>query len=118
MTCKSYKLALEGGVYGPGDIAEITIIDDGNVAGPRAPNWQAEYLLALCVTPTTYHGERLKYLVLSPRYKGVDLSDIRREGGVVAVGRILSDQWDSTSKQFEASQVEYWAVGKLSLLEE
>lgn len=118
MASRRYKLTLGDGVYGPGDVAEIIILDDGNVAGPQAQNWQAEYLLALCIAPTTYHGQCLKYLVLSPRYKGVDLSDIRREGGVVAVGRVVSDQWDSASKQFDAAQVEYWAVGKLSLLEE
>lgn len=113
MTGRRYKLVLEDGVYGPGDISEIMILDEGNVAGPKAPNWQVEYLLALCLAPTTYHGQRLRYLVLSPRYKGADLPGIRREGGIVAVGRILSDQWDSASKEFDAGQVEYWAVGKL-----
>lgn len=118
MTSKRYKLTLGDGAYGPGDIGEITVLDEGTIAGPKLPNWQAEYILARCIAPNSYRGQELKYVVLSPRYAGVALTDIRRGGTAVAVARVLPGVWDLKPQQFEPNQVEYWAVGSLSLIDE
>jgi hypothetical protein len=117
MAPQQYKLSLEDGAYGPGDIREITVLDEGTVPGPKSPNWQPEYLLVKCLAPTSYRGQELKYLVLSPRYKGATLTDIRREGGVVAVGRILPGIFTTKPQTFAANEVEYWAVGKIAPLD-
>jgi hypothetical protein len=118
MTSKRYKLTLGDGAHGPGDIDEITVLDEGGIAGPKLPNWQAEYMLARCIAPNSYRGQELKYVVLSPRYASVALADIRRGGAAVAVGRVLPGFWDLKPQQFEPNQVEYWAVGLLSVIDE
>lgn len=51
----SGQLSLGDGAYGPGDIEEVIVLDDGDIAGPKLPNWQSEYMLARCVSPTIYH---------------------------------------------------------------
>ena len=56
--------------------------------------------------------------MLSPRYASVALADIRRGGAAVAVGRVLPGFWDLKPQQFEPNQVEYWAVGLLSVIDE
>lgn len=113
MTSQQYKLSLGDGVHGPGDVLEITVLDEGMVPGPKSPNWQPEYLLVKCLEPTNYRGQELTYLVLSPRYKDTTLIDIRREGGVVAVGRILPGIFATKPQVFAANEVEYWAIGKI-----
>jgi hypothetical protein len=113
MASRQYKLSLGDGEYGPGDVGEITVVDEGTVPGPNSPNWQPEYLLVKCLAPTSYRGKELKYLVLSPRYKGATLTDIRREGGVVAVGRVLPGIFTTRPQAFAANEVEYWAVGNI-----
>jgi hypothetical protein len=112
-----FKLNLGDTPYGPGDIHEITVVDEGDIAGPNLPNWQAEYMLARCVTPNSYRGEELKYLVLSPRYTNVGLAEIRLGGATVAVGRVLPGVGDMKPQEFEPNQVEYWAIGVLSRIE-
>ena len=54
------------------------------------------------------------YLVLAPRYKGDTLAKLRGEGSVVAVGRILPGVGITNARDFEAHEVEHWAVGTLS----
>jgi hypothetical protein len=114
MGSSQYKVSFGDGAYGPGDIEGITVLDEGTIAGPQLPNWQAEYILARCVSPNSYRGQELKYVVLSPRYANVNLTDIRRGGAVVAVGRILGEK---KPEQLEPNQVQYWAVGVMSLIE-
>jgi hypothetical protein len=118
MTPQRYKLGLGDGAYGPRDIGVITVLDEGNIAGPTLPNWKAEYMLARCLTPTSYYGQEVTYLVLSPRVASVALTDLRRGQAVVAVGRVLPGFWDVRPQQFEENEVEYWAVGVLRLDEE
>jgi hypothetical protein len=79
MTTQRYKLGLGEGAYGPGDISVITVVDEGDIAGPMLANWRVEYMLARCLTPTSYYGEEVRYLVLYPRYAGVG-APRRREG--------------------------------------
>jgi hypothetical protein len=116
MASRQYKLSLGDEAYGPGDIREITVQDEGTVPGPQSPNWQPEYMLVKCLNPTSYRGQELTYLVLSPRHKGTTLIDIRQEGGAVAVGRILPGIFTTKPQAFAAHEVEYWAVGKIDSL--
>jgi hypothetical protein len=125
MTSQRYKLGLGNGAYGPGDIGVIIVVDEGNVAGPTLADWQAEYMLAKCLTPTSYYGYEVRYLALCPRYETDSLNSIRSTGGVVAVGRILRDfvadkpeQVADKPEQFEANDVEYWAMGVLTALDD
>jgi hypothetical protein len=117
MRLQRYRLALEGGARGGGDIDEIIVLDEGSIRGPLLPNWQNEYLLVRCIAPTSYHGQELRYLVLSPRHEGPTLADLQRDGGIVAIGRILPGAWKNAPPQFEADQIQYLAVATLALLE-
>jgi hypothetical protein len=65
-----------------------------------------------------YRGEELKYITLSPRYAGGSLDRIRKSGGVVGVGRILPGRDPHASRSFNATDVEYWAIGVLSNVKE
>lgn len=111
-----YKLALGEGAYGPG--GEITVTDEGNIAGPNLPNWQPEYLLGRCITPLSSDPIELDLLVLSPRHVGITLDDIRNRGGAVGVARVLPGAWINRPERFDANQVQYWAIGILSLIDD
>jgi hypothetical protein len=81
-----YRLGIGDGAHGPSDIGEIIVSDGGVVRGPDLPNWQRDYLLGVCEARTSYRGEPVHYVTLSPRHVGDSLADIRQSGGVVAVG--------------------------------
>jgi hypothetical protein len=117
MNRQSYRLRLSDGAYGPGDIAEILLSDGGEVRGPNLPNWRSDYLLGICEAPTSYRGEELRFVTLSPRYVGKSLADIRQSGGVVAVGRVLPGRDPMKARIVDAGDIEYWAIGVLSLRE-
>lgn len=111
-----YRLGLADGCYEPGDIGEMTVLGLGLIKGPDLPNWQREGFLVQCLDPTIYRGQALRYLVLSPRYATDSLSRIRAQGGVVGVARMLPGTYAETPRSFEPHQVEYWAIGVLSIL--
>jgi hypothetical protein len=113
MTTQQYKLGLADGAYGPGDIAEVTVADEGIIAGPNLPNWQSDYLLVRCLNPTTYHGEELRYLALGPRELGVSLRSIRTAGGVVSVFRFFEAHSRDKPQTLHPHEGVYWAVGVL-----
>jgi hypothetical protein len=113
---QKYKLVLGDGCYGPGDIGAVTVLGQGVIKGPDLPNWQREGFLVRCLDPTTYRGEELRYLIVSPRYTTDSLSHIQTHGGVVGVARMLPGTYAENPKTFEPRQVEYWAVGALSIL--
>src|SRR5271167_2061233 len=75
MTTQRYKLGLGEAAYGPGDIGLITVVDEGNIAGPKSPGWHAEYMLTRCLTPTSYYGEEVRYLIVSPASSSVTLAN-------------------------------------------
>jgi hypothetical protein len=116
MEARRYKLGLGDGCYGPGDIGEITVVDEGLIKGPNLPNWQPAGLLVTCLDPTKYREDELRYLILSPRYATDSLASIRISGGVVGVARFLPGSYTERPKSFRPEQVEYWAIGVLSPL--
>jgi hypothetical protein len=116
MDRQRYRLGLGDGAHGPDDIAEIILTDGGAVRGPNLPNWQGDYFLGICEAPTCYRGEALQYVTLTPRNVGDSLAHIRQSGGVVGVGRVLPGRDPRTSRAFEVTDIEYWAIGVLSLL--
>jgi hypothetical protein len=109
-------LVFGDGCYGPGDIGEITVVEEGLIKGPNLPNWPPEGLLVTCLDPTTYRDDELRYLVLSPRYATNSLASILISGGVVGVARFLTGSYTERPKSFRPEQVEYWAIGVLSPL--
>ena len=116
MEPRRYKLGLGNGCHGPGDIGEITVLEQGLIKGPDHPNWRPEGLLVSCLDPTMYRGYELRYLVLSPRYATDSVSTIRTSGGVVGVARMLPGTFTQNPTRFEPHQVEYWAVGVLAVV--
>jgi hypothetical protein len=116
MDGQRFRLALGDGAYGLGDIREITLSDGGIVRGPTLPNWQGDYLLGICETPMSYRGGALSFVTLAPRYAAESLDHIRQSGGVVGIGRVLPGRDPRMSGTFSVPDVEYWAVGVLSLL--
>ena len=116
MDRQRYRLSLGDGAHGPGDIAEITLSDGGEVRSPDLPNRQSEYMLGVCEAPTFYRGEELRFVTVAPRYFGESLAQIRQSGGVVGVGRVLPGRDPGTSRVLGADDIEYWAVGVLEHL--
>jgi hypothetical protein len=112
-----YLLGLGDGVYGPGDVAPLTITLGRMIKGPQLPNWQPGSILASLETPIEWHGELVRYVTLSPRYTTDTVSSLRRRGGVVAVGRVLPGNDPHLWTELIPSAVHYWAVGTLRVLE-
>jgi len=114
---RRYRLGMADGAHGPGDVGPLVVTDGGSIAGPDLTNWQVESMLAICEEPLTWRGDFVAFLVLSPRYLGVNLESVRREGGIVGVGRILPGYDPREWPVLQPRAMDYWGVGVISLLE-
>src|SRR5436190_22366752 len=104
------RLALGGGAYGPGDVEPFRVEVIGVIRGPDLPNWDDESLLAVCEAPFDWHGETVKYVVVSPRYSLDSISSIAVQGGTVALGRVRPGHDPTKWARLDPSAVHYWAV--------
>lgn len=117
MNPQRYRVGMADGVYGPGDVAPLSTTDGGSIRGPDLPNWQTEFMLLICEEPVIWRGDLISFLEVSPRYVGATLESIRREGGIVGVGRVLPGHDPREWRQLKPHALSYWGVGVLSLLE-
>jgi hypothetical protein len=117
MKSQRYRLGLGDGVYGPGDVEPLTVTSIRVLKGPNLPNWQPEVLLAALEKPIQWRGQPVSYVTLSPRHVGGTVFGMQREGGVVAVGRVLPGHNPLLWEKLLPLGLDYWAVGTLALLE-
>jgi len=109
------RLALGEGAYGPGDVEPFRVDVLGVIRGPDSPNWDHESLLAVCEDPFDWHGEAVKYVVISSRYSLDSLSSIAAQGGIVAVGRVRPGHDPTKWVNVDPSAVHYWAVATATI---
>jgi hypothetical protein len=50
-------------------------------------------------------------VLVSPRYTGTSLENLRTQGGVVAITRVLPNVSADIGKEFKTQEVDYFAVG-------
>ena len=115
MSLTRIRLALGDGAYGPGDVEPFRVEVIGVIRGPDLPNWDHESLLAVCEEPFDWHGEAVKYVVISPRYSMDSLSSIATQGGIVALGRVRPGHDATEWAQVDPSAVHYWAVATATI---
>lgn len=101
------------GFRGPKEIESITVVPVVVVHGPESPNWQPADILFELVEPIMYEGQVIKRVTVSPRYEGDSLRDILEKETTVAVGRILAESEVNSDRIYEASAIEYWAIGTI-----
>ncbi len=96
----------DDGAYGPGfgpvRAFEIDVVEDAD--GKR---WQ----LVQLESALDYEGQRIEYLVLTPRYVGDRFSKLRNKGCTVGIGRVLPGRINMVRNGAIADNVDYWAVG-------
>src|ERR1700735_2836083 len=115
MKAHRFRLGLSDGAYGPGNIERFTVASIHELPGPGLPNWQPVVLLAEVECQIEWRGECVRYVTLSPRYSDETVFRMRKEGGVVAVGRVRPGHDPLEWKRLDPAGVEYCGVGVLEI---
>lgn len=102
-----------GDCFGPA-LAPFTIEEIGEV--PFLSD--SRYLLLKTLRPVSYQSDQIEYVVISPRYAGTSLEEIRSQGGTVGVARVRPNVQVDLSKGLQKDEVEYIAVGTCEVVEE
>lgn len=85
----------------------------GVVKGPDEPNWKSEYLLLEVIEPFVINNEKIKYIIVSPRYKGDTLNTIQEKECTVGIARFLPGFEISVGSQFSKEMIDYFAIGSI-----
>ena len=109
-----YRLSVSDGAHGPGDVPLLGIEDGGVIKGPALPNWQDEALLGILGESLRWRDTIVDFVIITPRYAGTSLADVRKGGGIVGVGRVLHGSDARQWQVVDPAQVEYWGAGVLS----
>ena len=117
MKRQRFRLGLADGAHGPGDVGPLILDSVHELRGPDLPNWQPEVLLAVLENQVEWRGEIVRYVTLSPRNSGGTVFRMRKEGGVVAVGRVRPGHEPLEWKRIDPTGVDFWGVGVLDVLE-
>ncbi len=88
----------------------------GVVGGPKKKNWAARSLLLRAITPFQMKGERVEFMVASPRYTGETIESVISGGGTVGVARVRPTANVVPDGSYETTDVEYCIIGSLALL--
>ena len=75
------------------------------------------YLLLKLQQPASYRNELIEFVLVSPRYTGTSLENLRTQGGVVAITRVLPNVSADIGKEFKTQEVDYFAVETASRLQ-
>lgn len=81
--------------------------DAGEISGLSG----GRFILLHLVKPFQHTGENVEFLVVSPRYEGFTLNDIREKGCFVAIGRILPGKKIDKQKGFSKDDADYFSIG-------
>lgn len=84
------------------------------VSGPNEPYWQPSYLLLRVQHPFTYRGESVHLLVACPRYEGVTLESLERDGGTAGIARVRPNIEITAGVPFGTDDVEYFMIGTIN----
>jgi len=74
-------------------------------------------LLLKTLRPVSYQSDQIEYVVISPRYVGTSLEEIRSQGGAVGVARGRPKVQVDLSKGLQKEDVDYIAIGKCEPVE-
>ncbi|MBM4258717.1 MAG: hypothetical protein FJ147_22805 [Deltaproteobacteria bacterium] len=69
------------------------------------------YLLLKLVSPASYQDDPLEYLVVTPRYVGVSIPELRTQRCVVGIGRVLPHVTVDIHQGLKKEDVDYFAIG-------
>ena len=86
----------------------------GFVSGPKEPHWQPSCLLLRVQRPFTYGGDSVRLLVACPRYEGVTLESLERDGGTAAIARVRPNIDIIPGIPFGENDVEYFMIGTIT----
>lgn len=101
-----YELAGgDGGSYGP--IFGPVIADEVGEVGLREGG---RYLLLELRSPLSFEGRPVSHVVITPRYVGDTLDNVRTGETTVGIGLVLLDPVD-LAKALERGDVHHYAVG-------
>jgi hypothetical protein len=95
-----------GGCFGP-ELRPMTAEEIGECS--FLPGTQ--YLLLKLQQPASYRNDLIEYVLVSPRHTGTSLENLRAQGGVVAITRVLPNVSVDIGKEFKTEEVDYFAVG-------
>lgn len=84
------------------------------VSGPNEANWQPSYLLLRVERPFTYRGETVCFLVACPRYEGMTLESLERDGGTAGIARVRPNVKITARVPFGRNDVEYFMIGTIT----
>lgn len=69
------------------------------------------FILLHLLEPLQEHGDKVEFLVVSPRYGGFTLDSIREKGCFVAIGRILPGKQIDLQKGLSKGDTDYFSIG-------
>jgi hypothetical protein len=104
----------------PGDFSSpdgpnrVVVEVEGIVEGPDLENWRGECLKLSVKSPFDWNGELVKEMIAAPRYTGVTISGIERNGGTVGVSRVRPNRKVTIAQTFSPEDVEYIIIGSLA----
>jgi hypothetical protein len=79
--------------------------------GPEITGLGQPFILLHLLKPFQHNGEKVEFLVVSPRYKDFTLNDIREKGCFVAIGRILPGKEINMQKGLSNGDTDYFSIG-------
>jgi hypothetical protein len=83
------------------------------VGGPKEKDWVSRYLLLNVSNPFEMDGERVEWLVASPRYEGDTIDLLQNAGGTVGCARVRPGVSLLPNGSFEKEEVVYCIIGSM-----
>lgn len=98
--------ACYGPRFGPWTVETVGVVGDSD----------AGHLLLALPHPAQVDGAMVEVLAVRPRYVGVTLQDLLREGGTVGIWRVLPGRLTDLASGITPDNAEYWAIGTCVML--
>ena len=105
-SCKFRISCGAGGCFGP-ELRPMTAEEIGECSFLPGTH----YLLLKLQQPASYRNDLIEFVLVSPRYTGTSLENLRTQGGVVAIIRVLPNVNVDIGKEFKTQEVDYFAAG-------
>lgn len=74
-----------------------------------------DYYIVKIIKPFEWKQNKIDYITVTPSFKGHKISDISKEETIVGIG-FIKDKTVLNSERFLFNQVEYFAIGSISLV--
>ncbi|MHC4914375.1 MAG: hypothetical protein ACYTGB_02705 [Planctomycetota bacterium] len=95
------------------DVAAFVVEGRGIVRGPDVPNWQPADLLLKTPEGFSAKGQRIEYLLASPRHSSVPMERLVWCGGIANIGRVKEGHAVTAEERYTQDAVEFWAIAHL-----